>query len=334
MIKQSIAYAYLFLMSCLSYANESPFLINFPAKSELTYDDYIEVQNQIRQINVHPIVEVLYAPIQSSGFTSYDDFFGRCSRGIRQILIDPGQGLYPIKKVVQIGKGGDRCVVCCGPFNGKYPYYINSLIQGLEDIGFNGSFLYLIGGWPNPTGEEIKYAAVPYSFKIFTMLEAYKLGFNNVLWLDAACFPLREIDSLFETITKTGALLNWFPVPKNSWRLIFPQTRDILEKRTGTDVLKAHYINTIAFGLKMNTPEARKLIRIYYELVKLGTPFLSCYPEEWVLTAIIGKPEFAHWKHKRIYRLLYGAPAGGTDSPELIEKAKRKKTYFYHRQGR
>ncbi|MBX9924440.1 MAG: hypothetical protein K2Y01_10050 [Rhabdochlamydiaceae bacterium] len=333
-IRITIGYICTFLISCISYAAESPFEISFPAKSELTQEDYIEIQNQLRQLDTHSPVEALYSPIQFSGFTDFKDFLGRCSRGARQVLIDPEKGFYPVKELVKIGKGGDRCVVCCGPFSGKYPYYINSLIQALQDTGFNGHFLYLIGGWPNPTGEEIKYVAVPYSFKIFTMLEAYMLGFNHVLWLDAACLPMREISSLFNVIENNGALLNFSSPAKDSWRFIFPQTKDLLKQKTGTNVLKAQYINTIVFGLKMNTPETRKLVRIYYELAQLGTPFLSCYPEEWVLTAIIGKPEFAHWKKKKPHNLLYGVHSGEKDSTEHMEKARRKKTYFYHRQGR
>jgi hypothetical protein len=314
---------------------ENPFAINFPEKQNLTFDDFVEVQNQIHKINIAPVLKPIYFDeFQRWGPTHFDDFLGRCSKGTWQTLIDREKGLYPIKELIQIGNGGDRCVVCCGPFNGKYPNYIKSLTQALRDQGFNGYLFYLIGGWPNPTGKEIKYAAVPYSFKIFTMVEAQKFGFNHVMWIDAACYPLREIDSLFDKIEQTGALLNWWPVPSDAWRFIFPQTRTILKQLTTTDVLNASYINSIVFGLKMNTPEAQELIRTYYEFAELGTPFLSCFPEEWVLTAIIGQDKFKHWRATYNPRLIKGSLTDKEDSPEEFDQVRREGIYFYHRKGR
>ena len=321
----------LLLVSCL-FVHANPFSIDFPAKQELSHEDYLELQRQIRQIDIHPLLQTMYP--ENGSLTTFDDLAGRCTRGTRQTLIDPEKGFYPIRELVKIGRGGDRCIVCCGSFNGKYPSYIQSLIQGLREQDFNGYFFYMLGGWPNPTGKEIKYVAVPYSFKIFTMLEAYKLGFNNVLWIDAACYPLRNIDYLFTTIAKKGALLNWYPTPSDGWRYILPQTRDLLQQLTGTNVLNASYINTIVFGLKMNRPDVQELIKIYYECAELGTPFLSCFPEEWVLTAIISKKRFAHFREELPHALVHGSRTNADNSPEEFEKVRKRGAFFYHRKGR
>ena len=42
------------------------------------------------------------------------------------------------------------------------------------------------------------------------------------------------------------------------------------------------------------------------QLVELGTPFLSCLPEEFVLTAICGQSEYKKWKTIQIPKLLIG----------------------------
>ncbi len=139
----------------------------------------------------------------------FGDFLGRCTRSIYQTLIDPEKEFFPKQELVKINNSGDRCVVCCVPFGGKYPGYLQTIAEGLIETGLNGYFLYYLGGWPNPTGKEIRYVAVPYSFKIFAMVEAKRLGFNHVLWVDLACYPLKNIEPLFDIIAKNGALLNW-----------------------------------------------------------------------------------------------------------------------------
>ena len=46
---------------------------------------------------------------------------------------------------------------------------------------------------------------------------------------------------------------------------------------TGVDVINTPYIDSHIFGLQMDTPLAQKLIADYYQMVELGTPFLSCH---------------------------------------------------------
>lgn len=326
--------AVLFLLTYLSFVHASPFEIPFSSKKDLTNEDYIEVQRQVRQLDITSLVRGMYTHCGRIGLISFEGYLARCSKCINQTLINTEKGLYPKKELVKIGQGGDRCFVCCGPLNGKYPTYILSMVKALEEQGFNGYFLYYIGGWPNPTGEEIKYAAVPYCFKIFAMVEAHQAGFNNVLWVDAACFPLRDVEPLFELLDRRGAVLNWFPVPRDSWSCILPQTRALLFRLTGTDVLCSSYINSIVLGLKMNTPEAQKFIAKYYEYVKLGTPFLSCFPEEWVFTAIIGQKEFRSWLVDSPPKLIQASLTNADDSPQEFDDVRSRGYYFYQRKGR
>jgi hypothetical protein len=313
----------------------NPFAIEFGAKSGLTNEDFMEVQRQVEALVITPLVQAKYEDNPNQVVLShFEDFNGRCTKGKRQILIDPDKGFYPIKKLVKIGKGGDRCVVCCAPFNGKYPYYVSTMIKGLREVKFDGHFLYYIGGWPNPTGQEIKYAGVPYSFKIFAMVEAAQLGFNNVLWVDSACYPLRSLDPLFEHIEQYGALINWY-VNKKLPTYIFPSTRALLEELTGVDVLNAKFVNTITFGLKMDTSEAIELVRQYYACADMGTPFLSCFPEEWVLTSIINQKQFSGWRVPEILdRLIDRSLKNVDDTPHQFEMAKERKGFFYQRKGR
>jgi hypothetical protein len=285
----------------------NPFLLDIPQKKGLSTEDYVDIQKQIDQLTVEPLVESLYPnPVPHPYFATLKDMRNRCSRGRDQKIIDPEKGYFPQQHLLKIGAGGGDCVVCCVPFNGKYPELVRSIAKGLEEQQFNGYFYYRIGGFPNPTGKEVKYVAVPYCFKIFLMLEAYQMGFNRVLWIDSACYPIWRLDELFVVIEKTGALLNWWVNPNYLARFIFPQTFDLLMQLTGTDVINSKYVNTTVFGLKMDSPEVQNMITNYYEFVDLGTPFLSCFPEEFVLTSIINQEKYRHWLDNLVEHLIGG----------------------------
>lgn len=302
---------------------------------ELTSKDYVEIQRRLREIDIRKFITEKYEnECKNGNFTTVEDLLGRCTKSIRQTLIDLENGFIPKKELVKINNGGDRCVVCSVPFNGKYPSYVNTFIQGLKKTGFNGYFLYYIGGWPNPTGREIRYVSVPYCFKIFAMLEAYTLGFNHVLWIDSACYPLRNIEPLFQIIARDGALLNWHNPSEADRRLIFPGTRQLLFDLTRVDVLKTKFINSIVMGIKMDSPEAKRFLQKYYELVELGTPFLSCFPEEFVFTAIINDGNYRNWVSHSPPKLIQGSENNADDSSNEFDIVRKKGVFFYHRKGR
>ncbi|HSX12956.1 MAG TPA: hypothetical protein VLE96_00835 [Chlamydiales bacterium] len=318
------------LLIILSFAFSliaNPFAIHYEAKETLDHQDYIAIQNLLRSIDIDSFLEDLYP--ENQGYTSYEDFYSRCSRSTKQILIDEEKSLFPITKLIKIGRGSDCCFTCCVPYDGVRIALIESMIQSLQETGFNGYFLYLTGGFPNPTGREIQYVGVPYSFKIFMMLDAYYRGFNKVMWIDSACLPIRDPTPLFEWMDSTGSFLyGWHSFPW-AWRYILPSTREILKNTTGVDVLNTPYVCTRVFGLKMNAERAKHLIREYYDLVLLGTPFLSCYPEEFVITAILGKSEYQAWKLYP-FDVLRGAENGENDSQEMIDQKRAEGYFFYH----
>jgi hypothetical protein len=311
----------------------NPFAIDFPAKMDLSNEDYIEIQNQLRKIDIEPQLGTLY-PL-NRGYLEFHEFWKRCSRGLTQVLIDPERGCFPKMTLEKIGKGGDNCIVCCAPYNDLYPSFINSIPDALRNSGFNGYFLYQVGGFPNPTGREIQYVGVPYSFKIFMMLEAQKRGFNKVLWIDSAALPLRDPTPLFNWIDRTGALINGWKMPSEAWNVVLPRTRELVGELTGVDVMNTNACCTVVFGLKMNTEKTQRLIEEYYQMVELGTPFLSCFPEEVVLMALIdkmnkmgsslGETRKTYWGPCKIPKLF-----GNSQEPNSIELLKKAGFYFYH----
>jgi hypothetical protein len=278
----------------------NPFAIQYPVKEKITNEDYIEIQKKLQEIDVSSLVDTWYpnSPPRkwfrpwSYSLAAKQDFFCRISKAKSQTLIDPTRGFFPKKELVKIGKGGDNCFVCYASFNGIYPKLIEGLAKNLEDVGFNGYLFYRIGGFPNPTGKEINYCGIPYVFKIFSLIEAHQQGFNKVLWIDAAFLPLKDPTPLFTWLEKEGAFIK----SHDSFsKFILPKTVDYLKELTAVDVLKTPYVSAQIIGFDFRSFKTKLFIHQYYQMADLGLPFLSCFPEEYVFTAITGKdPELWH----------------------------------------
>lgn len=326
-MQRKILWAFIFFIHLGLTAN--PFKIDFPIKETISNEDYIEIQKKLTKIDIHPILNELYpaSPPKkflqpwASAIAPKEDFYGRASRSLSQTLINPEKNQFPLQLLVKIGKGGDNCIVCYASFNGKYVDLIQNLPSNLEKLGFNGYLYYRIGGFPNPTGKEIQYCGTPYCFKIFCMIEANKMGFSKVLWIDSAFYPLKDPTPLFDWIEKEGSFLK---LHESFTKFILPKTVAYIQNVTEVDVLKSRYVSAQILGFDFNRPETKNFITKYYELVELGLPFFSCFPEEYVFTAIIGqKPEL--WKNQP-YPLL--------SFPEIKLRGKteewaRKEGYFF-----
>lgn len=306
---------------------ENPFLFESLQQAPTTDSDWLALQNRLRKIDLKPLLEKYYPANQ--GYTTFDDFLQRCSRGIRQTLICPEKGYFPEKHLQKIGQGSDLCIVSYASFDNYYADFIEANAIALESVGFNGYYLYYKGGFPNPTGREIELAGVPYSFKVGMLLEAKNLGFNKVLWIDSAVQPLRDPTPLFEWIEKTGAFL-FEEVPfATLWRYILPNTSELIQKLTGVNILQERYIWAAIFGLKLDTPEASSFIDTFYQFAALGLPFLSCFPEQYVFSAIIGQNEYKKWIKAPFSRLLFQShehPPG-----MQLSEIKKQGYYFYLR---
>lgn len=307
--------------------SQNPFLINYPPKINLTDEDYVVLQDILNKKDIGPLLKEMHS--RYPYLNAYEEFEKRCWKGIRQILIDPEKGLFPVKKLIKIGNGGDRCIVNCSPFNGKYPTLIDSIPKALEEKGFNGYFYYRQGGYPTPTGKEVRYVATPYCFKVFTMLEAQNLGFNKVLWIDSSMLPLRNPEPLFEHIDKHGCFLMDYVDHHWDKVRIFPETRDLFLKLTGTDVWNTRHITTQAFGLKMDEPKTKELVKYYYQMLELGTPFLSCFPEEFVFVAHFQKNP-SDWPSDNMFKTMHYYINEANTVAE-IDRFTKNGLYFYLR---
>ncbi len=307
----------------------NPFKIDFPVKESLTNEDLIEVQNKLRAIDLNPVLDEFYpkTPPKKSlwhwgaPLATREDFRGRISKSLNQTFINPEKEQFPSDHLVKINKGSDRCIVCYVSFNGIYSTLIKSLPERLEKVGFNGYLFYKIGGIPNPTGKEIQYCGVPYCFKIFTMLEAQKKGFQKVLWIDASFSPLKDPSPLFDWIDKHDCFLKTHePFSK----FILPKTREVIQQVSGVDVLKSQYVSAQVIGFNLASPLAKEFINEYYRLLEIGYPFISCFPEEYVFSCIVGKDP-KKWVSQPFKELSFAEIKLGNKDPKWAQD----KGYFF-----
>ena len=281
----------LFASFLCTFAMANPFLIDFPEKEELTNEDYLEIQEKLHKLPLEPLVQEYYEQ-SSQELVSYNWFRSRICMSNRLMLIDPEKGLYPKTELVKINQGGERCFVVFATYNRIYPQMIAMQIEQLKAVGFNGYYLYFLGALPNPTGKEIKYAGIPYGFKIFAMMEAQKKGFNSVIWLDSALCPLNDPAPLFEELENTGAVFSLHPVESN---LLLPVARNSIYQLTGVDLHKVGRPHAGVFGLYMEHPLAKEFINTYYIFAENGYPFFAVIPEEFAWAGILGQRQFASW---------------------------------------
>jgi len=321
---------------------QNPFLLDIEEKAEYTLDELKDIQCKLeeKKQSMDEILQPLFPA--KNGFYSYEDFKYRCSMGFRQKIIHPDSEVLPEKQLYTIGDGGDgkNCIICCTPFSHEPTEFnknMNSssrfiasqqIINSLEEVGYNGHFYLLNGGFPNPTGTEMKYAGVPYSFKIFMMLEAKKLGFEKVIWIDSGCYATTNPRRLFDILDEQETLMHTVNNSNNNYdAMVFEKTIQLLNTITGSNIYDAHYINTVTFGLNVKSKIITKIIEEYYDMVKLGRPFLSIFPEEIVLTSIFNKPEYRHLLYNQLESRVLNIHERNMD----LATAKQHGYYFLHR---
>ena len=135
----------------LSFLN--PFQIPFEDKKEIKNRDVEQIQTLLRKVNIQRKLVEFY-PVDLGFFEKFEplkEFESRVSRCLKQVLIDPQKGLWPVCELVKINEGGKDCFVLSCPYNGIYPQLLKSLIQGLrvwKKLDSTGTFITELVAFP------------------------------------------------------------------------------------------------------------------------------------------------------------------------------------------
>jgi hypothetical protein len=303
-LKKNYVFLYKIMYNIIYMSN--PFLLDYDfSKKDYTDEDYELIQQKLKEkeeylrkymLSVYPQDKNIFKKVNGNTFAELDDIRNRMSKGSRQILINKNNNQLPHCKLYKIGNGGNNCIVNCTTFaqDGRYTYSQN-IKQSLENVNFNGYLYVFYGLFPNPTGEEIKYICVPYSFKIFMMLEAKKKGFDKVIWIDACCIAINNLDSIFDNLEKYNIICGTCKHENNYYNLVIPpkiieSINTIMDYNLFNDW--PPYIISIVFGLNFKSTIIDEFIKDYYKMVEFGTPFVSLYPEENVFSVILGNHKY------------------------------------------
>lgn len=140
------------------------------------------------------------------------------------------------------------------------------------------------------------------------MVEANKLGFEKVIWLDAACYAVNNPQRLFDVLETDDAIFRQFwpytPGFLTYENTVFKETIQILNNVTNGNLVNSINVCSVVFGLNFASDKINKFIEEYYEMVKIGTPFLSYYPEEVVITSLFNKDEYKYLFYNRNESLM------------------------------
>jgi len=97
-----------------------------------------------------------------------------------------------------------RLVMSMG-VGGEFPAGVRRLEAGLVANEYKGD-TWLFDAYPPdcPTHKEI-----PYGFKPWLFRHARELGYEQVLWMDAACVPVRPLGGLWRDLQRDGCAFPW-----------------------------------------------------------------------------------------------------------------------------
>ena len=312
----------------------NPFLFDTLKESRDSIDTYYELEKKLSNSSIRDNIDQLFFQEKEKLHLTKEEFetvYGhihiRVSKGIDQKFYSKETS----KGLLKINNGGNQCVVTTVDLSGRRnPELIYQIYENLKETGFDGYLYYRIGGFPTPSNMEMRYAAVPYSFKIFLMEEARQLGFRYVLWLDSRLIPMRSPDPIFAHIKKHHAFLvnDRLMVRMN----FLTYSLESLENLLGINPLHYPRIATPVFGLDMDFSSVRNLVKDYYLCCEDGLTFLSVFPEEHVLSAIVGK-------YKKDFKYLYQISPSrfkylwhydkDHHIPESLDYAVKQSFYFY-----
>lgn len=210
-----------------------------------------------------------------------------CPRGKAQIVNEHVKEVPTLQRVVINTSPTDkkRCIITYATLNNSYGQRLEQLLNRLKHT-YRGHVLYRIGGWPNMEAGCLNHCDVPYAFKACAFQEAYKLGYQKVLWLDALVEPLKDIMPLFKHIRKKTVLYRY-----SIYNFGSQVTQEILNDfNLSFDEAKNYsHIATGILGFNFESKDAVQVLQEWHAAVLRRKSFYTNFPEQIPLSIILHK---------------------------------------------
>jgi hypothetical protein len=159
-------------------------------------------------------------------------------------------------RLSRTSKPSDRCVISLGIGRTGHTEPLGRLEESLKKTRFQGDFLVWKDELPpnSPTHFES-----PMAFKTYCFLEAMKLGYRYVLWIDAPCIALRSINPIFSIIQEKGYIMFVDPYGQSVGQWCGD---DVLEhhKMSRDEAFKMPEIPTSVIGLDLHSVIGRRFL--------------------------------------------------------------------------
>lgn len=182
-------------------------------------------------------------------------------------------------------KSKNRCIVLFASYNGIYPNKVYKQLDELEKCGYSGHVLLRVGGFPNLENGGLKVCYVPYAFKVAFLLEAQRLGYGEVLWLDSAMHPLTNLETIFSAIKEKGYFFTNVGFLSDNMSTHLPEAAATLGITTDY-YNRIPHISSSILGINMKNEKAVRLLENWFAETENVFPCITCWPEELSLSVI------------------------------------------------
>ena len=275
----------------ISPHNRSPFRTSFVAgPGPLSNESWAEAYASLAEVRER-LPGVLAKLTGTIAENKKHEFFDRTIMGANQHYV-PRSQVY----VHGFGSPDDtlRCIVTSVKAGDTEWFSISRMLDALLGVRFSGLFINYRGHYPNPTGVEYRLLGVPYFMKFVLLVDSYiSFGCESTMWIDSSMLPAQTLEPLFHRIEMTGAA--FYSQHSDTGSQILPATREFFHVLCGTDSVDAWvHVPATGFGIQLSTLAMFRFIQRVYQFAALGTPFLSCFPEEFVQTHLLLMPEYSH----------------------------------------
>jgi len=162
-----------------------------------------------------------------------------------------------------------RCVISLATGKKNFVDCLNRLEKSLIRIKFKGDFLC----WSDelPLGCPSVFEA-PFAWKSFCFIEAKKLGYDEVLWIDASCVAIRPLEPIFKILKDKG-----YVIFTNNYDQIMGQwcSDEVLRINNidREEAMKIPEVPCSVIGLNLQNPLASKFLEMWHEKAADGITF-------------------------------------------------------------
>jgi hypothetical protein len=214
-------------------------------------------------------------------------FERRAGRFIQLVSDQDEMPVFEINKLVA-NKQSKNCILLYSSYNPPYPQKLDVLKAELRQKGFQGDILIRKGGYPYMNKEGIKLCHIPYAWKVAFFTEAVELGYQNILWIDLALHPIKNLQEVFTLLDQKGHLCLSGGVNLDyAYRYGHHTDSAIQALKISTGHLaQIPHITTTIVGFNVKNPKCMKVLSDWLQETKKVEPCMTWYPEELALSVV------------------------------------------------